>query len=98
MDEENKRAEKENTAEGLPADIRIRKSQHTTLSRQFVQVMTEYNDIQTKNKKNYRGMIARQCKIGELMMIMMMMMMMMTHSMCVDRMDFSFLSFFPSIY
>ena len=63
MDEENKREEK-NSATGLSADIRIRKSQHTTLSRQFVQIMTEYNDIQTRNKKNYRGMIARQCKIG----------------------------------
>lgn len=62
MDQENKEAES-NSRQGLSADVRIRQSQHSTLSRKFVQVMTQYNDIQAANKRKYRDAIKRQCKI-----------------------------------
>lgn len=62
MDQENKQAESSSTT-GLSADIRIRQSQHSTLSRKFVQVMTQYNDIQAANKRKYREAFERQCRI-----------------------------------
>lgn len=62
MNQENKRAEADSRM-GLTADIRIRQSQHSTLSRKFVQVMTQYNDIQAANKRKYREAIKRQCLI-----------------------------------
>lgn len=61
MDEQNKRAE--SSLDAGSADMRIRKSQHSTLSRKFVSVMTKYNDIQAANKRKYREAIKRQCKI-----------------------------------
>ena len=61
MDRDNKKAEQENKAGS--ADLRIRKSQHSTLSRKFVAVMTSYNDVQADNKNKYREAIKRQCKI-----------------------------------
>jgi t-SNARE complex subunit (syntaxin) len=62
MDQENKEAGA-NSQQGMSADNRIRSSQHSTLSRKFVQVMTQYNDIQSANKRKYRDAIKRQCKI-----------------------------------
>jgi len=47
----------------MNADARIRKSQHSTLSRKFMSVMSTYNDIQSANKRKYREAIKRQCKI-----------------------------------
>ncbi|GLH01667.1 Syntaxin-1A [Gryllus bimaculatus] len=35
------------------ADLRIRKTQHSTLSRKFVEVMTEYNRTQTDYRERY---------------------------------------------
>lgn len=64
MDKQNKDAEKaEDTENGMSADLRIRKTQHSTLSRKFVQTMTQYNDIQAANKRKYRDAIKRQCQI-----------------------------------
>ncbi|KNC72455.1 hypothetical protein SARC_14986, partial [Sphaeroforma arctica JP610] len=45
------------------ADTRMMKQQHSTLSRKFVEVMTEYNDVQTKYKQKYRDRVKRQFKI-----------------------------------
>lgn len=61
---QNKQAKADSAGQEFEsADIRIRESQHSTLSRKFVAVMTRYNDIQTKNKQAYRDNIRRQCQI-----------------------------------
>lgn len=39
------------------ADLRIRKTQHSTLSRKFVEVMTEYNRTQTDYRERCKGRI-----------------------------------------
>ncbi|XP_077995799.1 syntaxin-like isoform X3 [Glandiceps talaboti] len=45
------------------ADIRIRKTQHSTLSRKFVEVMSEYNTTQTEYRERCKGRIQRQLEI-----------------------------------
>jgi len=45
------------------ADLRIKKTQHSTLSRKFVEVMTEYNRTQTDYRDRCKGMIQRQLEI-----------------------------------
>uniref|UniRef100_T1ITX9 Uncoordinated protein 64 n=1 Tax=Strigamia maritima TaxID=126957 RepID=T1ITX9_STRMM len=45
------------------ADLRIRKSQHSTLSRKFVEVMTEYNRTQTDYRERCKGRIKRHLEI-----------------------------------
>ena len=62
METDNKKAAQEGG--DMNADMRIRKGQHSTLSRRFVQVMTRYNDVQAENKKKYADQVKRQCKIG----------------------------------
>jgi len=51
------------------ADLRIRKTQHSTLSRKFVEVMTEYNRTQTDYRERCKGRIQRQLEISEYMYI-----------------------------
>eukprot|EP00038_Savillea_parva_P030338 m.77173 g.77173 ORF g.77173 m.77173 type:complete len:308 (-) comp9117_c0_seq1:2211-3134(-) len=64
MDQQNKQAKANSAGQDFQsADVRIRESQHSTLSRKFVSVMTRYNDIQTANKRAYRENIKRQCQI-----------------------------------
>ena len=63
MAEQNKQAEANDDSQGGSADLRIRKSQQSMLSRKFVAVMTTYNNIQAANKRKYRDAIKRQCKI-----------------------------------
>ncbi|XP_033111536.1 syntaxin-like isoform X1 [Anneissia japonica] len=45
------------------ADFRIQKTQHTTLSRKFVEVMTDYNSTQTDYRERCKGRIQRQLEI-----------------------------------
>jgi t-SNARE complex subunit (syntaxin) len=45
------------------ADVRIRKTQHSTLSRKFVEVMTDYNKTQTDYRERCKGRIQRQFEI-----------------------------------
>ncbi|XP_067882805.1 syntaxin-1B [Heterodontus francisci] len=45
------------------ADLRIRKTQHSTLSRKFVEVMTEYNITQSKYRDRCKDRIQRQLEI-----------------------------------
>lgn len=45
------------------ADLRIRKTQHSTLSRKFVEVMTEYNRTQTDYRERCKDRIQRQLEI-----------------------------------
>lgn len=47
------------------ADLRIRKTQHSTLSRKFVEVMTEYNRTQTDYRERCKGRIQRQLEISK---------------------------------
>lgn len=51
------------------ADLRIRKTQHSTLSRKFVEVMTEYNRTQTDYRERCKGRIQRQLEISEYMCV-----------------------------
>ncbi|XP_059091975.1 syntaxin-1A-like isoform X2 [Tigriopus californicus] len=46
------------------ADLRIRKTQHSTLSRKFVEVMTEYNRTQTDYRERCKNRIQRQMEIA----------------------------------
>ncbi|KAJ8984810.1 hypothetical protein NQ317_013008 [Molorchus minor] len=45
------------------ADLRIRKTQHSALSRKFVEVMTEYNRTQTDYRERCLARIKRQLEI-----------------------------------
>eukprot|EP00069_Balaena_mysticetus_P003788 bmy_16750T0 len=45
------------------ADLRIRKSQHSVLSRKFVEVMTKYNEAQMDFRERSKGRIQRQLEI-----------------------------------
>ncbi|CAF88905.1 unnamed protein product, partial [Tetraodon nigroviridis] len=45
------------------ADLRIRKTQHSTLSRKCVEVMTEYNTTQSKYRDRCKDRIQRQLEI-----------------------------------
>ncbi|XP_063702605.1 syntaxin-1A isoform X3 [Culicoides brevitarsis] len=55
--------EQEEQANKSNADLRIRKTQHSTLSRKFVEVMTEYNRTQTDYRERCKGRIQRQLEI-----------------------------------
>ncbi|KAJ8263236.1 hypothetical protein COCON_G00156930 [Conger conger] len=44
-------------------DIRIQKTQHTVLSRKFVEVMTQYNETQVSFRERSKGRIQRQLEI-----------------------------------
>ncbi|XP_058512589.1 syntaxin-2 isoform X2 [Ochotona princeps] len=44
-------------------DLRIRRAQHSVLSRKFVEVMTEYNEAQTVFRERSKGRIQRQLEI-----------------------------------
>nr|CAD2129345.1 unnamed protein product [Meloidogyne enterolobii] len=46
------------------ADLRIRKTQQATLSRKFVEVMTDYNKTQTDYRERCKGRIQRQLDIA----------------------------------
>lgn len=58
--------EQEEQANKSSADLRIRRTQHSTLSRKFVEVMTEYNRTQTDYRERCKGRIQRQLEISEL--------------------------------
>lgn len=49
--------------ERVSADLRIRKSQHGILARQFVEVMTKYNEAQVDFREKSKGRIARTLEI-----------------------------------
>lgn len=60
--------EQEEQANKSSADLRIRKTQHSTLSRKFVEVMTEYNRTQTDYRERCKGRIQRQLEISKFLM------------------------------
>ncbi|XP_066574718.1 syntaxin-3 isoform X1 [Amia ocellicauda] len=53
----------EQDEERSSADLRIRKSQHSVLSRKFVEVMTKYNEAQVDFRERSKGRIQRQLEI-----------------------------------
>ncbi|XP_038056947.1 syntaxin-like isoform X1 [Patiria miniata] len=55
--------EQEESSKMNAADVRIRKTQHSTLSRKFVEVMTDYNNTQTDYRERCKGRIQRQLEI-----------------------------------
>ncbi|ETE67203.1 Syntaxin-1B, partial [Ophiophagus hannah] len=55
--------EQEEVQNRSSADLRIRKTQHSTLSRKFVEVMTEYNTTQSKYRDRCKDRIQRQLEI-----------------------------------
>jgi syntaxin 1A len=57
--------EQEEQANKSSADLRIKKTQHSTLSRKFVEVMTEYNRTQTDYRERCKARIQRQLEISE---------------------------------
>ncbi|MBN3309016.1 STX1A protein, partial [Amia calva] len=56
-------AETEDGVNRSSADLRIRKTQHSTLSRKFVEVMSEYNATQSDYRERCKGRIQRQLEI-----------------------------------
>ena len=48
------------------AQYRIRTNMHQTLTKKFLDLMTEYQEVQTKYKNKYRERVERQYKIGML--------------------------------
>lgn len=55
--------EQEEQANKSSADLRIRKTQRSTLSRKFIEVMTEYNRTQTDYRERRKGRIQRQLEV-----------------------------------
>lgn len=58
-----KNNEEEDDSKRLGADLRIRQTQHSTLTKLFVQVMTDYNKTQTDYREKCKATIQRQLEI-----------------------------------
>lgn len=54
---------KDDAASRSSVDFRIQKTQHTVLSRKFVEVMTQYNETQVTFRERSKGRIQRQLEI-----------------------------------
>ncbi|XP_033947931.1 syntaxin-2 isoform X1 [Pseudochaenichthys georgianus] len=54
---------KDDAANRSTVDFRIQKTQHTVLSRKFVEVMTQYNETQVSFRERSKGRIQRQLEI-----------------------------------
>ncbi|XP_063345330.1 syntaxin-2 isoform X3 [Pelmatolapia mariae] len=54
---------KDDAANRASVDFRIQKTQHTVLSRKFVEVMTQYNETQVSFRERSKGRIQRQLEI-----------------------------------
>ncbi|XP_040842835.1 syntaxin-2 isoform X2 [Ochotona curzoniae] len=55
--------EQDESGNRASVDLRIRRTQHSVLSRKFVEVMTEYNEAQTVFRERSKGRIQRQLEI-----------------------------------
>ncbi|KAJ8312261.1 hypothetical protein KUTeg_009634 [Tegillarca granosa] len=58
--------EQEEHSNKSSADLRIRKTQHATLSRKFVEVMNDYNACQIDYRERCKGRIQRQLEISKI--------------------------------
>jgi syntaxin 1A/syntaxin 1B/2/3 len=63
MEADNKKAGADNSRLDLTAEQRIRISQHSNVTKKFIEIVTEYQEIQTKYKLKYRDRLERQYKI-----------------------------------
>uniref|UniRef100_A0A3Q0T018 Syntaxin 2b n=1 Tax=Amphilophus citrinellus TaxID=61819 RepID=A0A3Q0T018_AMPCI len=54
---------KDDAANRASVDFRIQKTQHTVLTRKFVEVMTQYNETQVSFRERSKGRIQRQLEI-----------------------------------
>uniref|UniRef100_A0A672ZJF6 Syntaxin 2b n=1 Tax=Sphaeramia orbicularis TaxID=375764 RepID=A0A672ZJF6_9TELE len=59
----NQSMPKDDIANRSSVDFRIQKTQHTVLSRKFVEVMTQYNETQVSFRERSKGRIQRQLEI-----------------------------------
>merc|ERR1719461_999025 len=64
-----KKMEQENTAEeegrgSVTQELRMKKTQHMTASKRFVEVMTEYNAVQVEYREQSKNKIKRQLEIA----------------------------------
>ena len=55
----------ESLNDNVSVDLKIMKTQHSTLSRKFVDIMIEYNRIQTDYREKCIVRIQRQLEIGK---------------------------------
>ncbi|XP_035114089.1 syntaxin-2 isoform X1 [Callithrix jacchus] len=55
--------EQDESGNRASADLRIRRTQHSVLSRKFVEAMAEYNEAQTLFRERSKGRIQRQLEI-----------------------------------
>ncbi|XP_077617840.1 syntaxin-2 isoform X1 [Crocuta crocuta] len=55
--------DQDESGERTSVDLRIRRTQHSVLSRKFVEVMTQYNEAQTLFRERSKGRIQRQLEI-----------------------------------
>ena len=49
------------------AQYRIKTNMHGTLTRKFLDIMAEYQEVQTKFKNKFRERVERQYRIGEIL-------------------------------
>jgi len=59
MDAENKELSSKDKGQE-PAKIRIRQNMHSTLTKKFLELMSQYQEVQTKFKNKYRERVERQ--------------------------------------
>jgi len=59
MDAENKQLSSKDKGQE-PAKIRIRQNMHATLTKKFLELMSQYQEVQTKFKNKYRERVERQ--------------------------------------
>jgi len=66
MNDDNKEFERtsEPADDGLPADVRIRVSQHSALSRKFAAVMLRFAEIRDSNAERRKQLATRMCELG----------------------------------
>lgn len=50
---------------GVSVEGRLRSSQHSALSKKFVDVMAQYQDVQTRCKAKFKQRMERQYLIGQ---------------------------------
>ncbi|KAI3630948.1 hypothetical protein MIR68_011031 [Amoeboaphelidium protococcarum] len=63
MESQNKKAGADPQKQNLTSEQRIRLSQHTNVTKKFIEVVTEYQQMQNKYKNKYKDRLERQYKI-----------------------------------
>lgn len=63
--EQNIEQQEQTAMNNSNVDMRMQKTQHSTLLRAFVEVMTDYNATQTDYRERCKGRIQRQLEISK---------------------------------